>query len=350
MSAEATLLIINYRSAALTRNAVRSARQSTARELAVIIVDNSLDRVEEEQLAEIDDAEVRVSSQNLGYAAAINSVMNEKIAGVVVVSNPDVEFDDGAIDLLCDAVESGAAAAGPRFYWDSGRNWLLPPPETMSFPQQLVTNLAGPSLFHRFVDRVRLRKRLRFWQLRRPTPVAALSGAVLALDPTVYRALGGMDPAFTLYFEEVDFARRALKAGFELVHVPAASCRHIYDQSAAKEPMAAEWFEGSRRIFNEKWYGKLGAKALNLKLASSRTESLPFDVFSEGPVAGRVVIELSAEPTFRMSAGSFPADGRIEVPWESLESSQFEEIWFRAVELDELKVLWTTRMDRGDMW
>jgi GT2 family glycosyltransferase len=42
--------------------------------------------------------------------------------------------------------------------------------------------------------------------------------------------LGGFDPRFRLYGEDIDLCYRAAKAGWERWYVPAAVVRHAYDR------------------------------------------------------------------------------------------------------------------------
>ncbi|HEU4522659.1 MAG TPA: glycosyltransferase, partial [Thermoanaerobaculia bacterium] len=94
-----SLLIINYRSAALAVEAIRSARATTAASLQVIVVDNSMDAEEASQLRPHADVLV-TSSTNRGYAGGINDGRPHCSGEIMVVSNPDVVFLPGALDAL----------------------------------------------------------------------------------------------------------------------------------------------------------------------------------------------------------------------------------------------------------
>lgn len=350
MNEPVTLLIVNYRSAELTSRAILSARQTTQTPLRVVIVDNSVDPEEVAKLRGLEAVEVVASPDNVGYAAAINRAVGTLTGGKVVLSNPDVEFDPGCIDQLLENLGSSVAASGPRFWWDRDHSWLLPPPETMSFLQQLGTNLEN-RWFASLANRARTRARLRFWRRTSTASVPVLSGAVLAFDVETFRRLGGMDERFRLYFEEVDFARRAAEAGLSLRHVPTAGCRHLYGQSSATEPQSATWFEESRQLFNHKWFGRIGARMLRARLGALPDRSERWN--GELPRIASpdsTVVELAAEPAFRMAAGFFPRETKIDIPKKVLESSGLEKVWFRAVSIADLKTLWTVCLNRKDGW
>ena len=57
--------------------------------------------------------------------------------------NPDVRVLPGCLGALMDALNAGAAVAGPRFYWDEGRRMLLPPAEERSRRSELLALLGG---------------------------------------------------------------------------------------------------------------------------------------------------------------------------------------------------------------
>jgi GT2 family glycosyltransferase len=61
------------------------------------------------------------------------------------------------------------------------------------------------------------------------TDVAAISGVAFAVRRDVFERLGGFDPAFFLYMEDVDISLRAWLAGYRCVYVPQPVVMHDYD-------------------------------------------------------------------------------------------------------------------------
>src|ERR1043166_48584 len=97
-----SLLLVNYRSSALAREAIRPARGATAEKLQVVVVDNSCDAAEADALRPHADAMI-VSATNRGYAGAINDGRPKCDGDVLVVCNPDVTFGAGSVDALATA-------------------------------------------------------------------------------------------------------------------------------------------------------------------------------------------------------------------------------------------------------
>ena len=83
----------------------------------------------------------------------------------------------------------------------------------------------------------------------------------------VLEDIGLMDESYFLYFEEVDFCRRAYQAGWECWHVPDSHVIHLEGASTGirtkAQRRAAYWFDSRRRFF-AKHYGITGLVAADV--------------------------------------------------------------------------------------
>lgn len=320
-----SLLVVNYRCAALTRDAIRTARAASSAPLQVVIVDNSCDPGEAEALRGIADTLI-VSDRNRGYAGGINLGRVSCAGEALIVTNPDVTFDAMAIDRLVEALER-AAVAGPSLSWDEAHRWILPPGDPYTGRSRLDAILAGRlHAWRARRDRRRFLQRVQFWTLETTTPVAMLSGAVMAIRASTFDQLGGFDERFPLYFEETDFMRRVTEHRERIVYVPAARCRHLHNQSAVQiAEEAAERYGQSEKRYLEKWNGPLAAqllKRLERPLSPQPAQSTGGPVALDGMFDGKldsaeVVVEASPLASFETAAGYLPrpGDGReIDVP------------------------------------
>ena len=309
-----SLLLVNYRSAALAATAIRTARAASSRPLEVIAVDNSLDPREAEALRKHADV-VIASTSNRGYAGGINDGRRACSGEIVIVTNPDVVYHDRAIDRLVEALQNDVAVAGPAFFWDNALTWRLPPADLYTGLEKLDEILASRShAWFEQRDQRRIRARIAFWSLEKTTPVRALSGAVLAIRAADFDRVHGFDERFALYFEENDFLRRiaALRRG--IVYVPAARCRHLYNQSAGQESeQAAARFAQSEVRYLEKWNGPFAARLLK------RIERPlpPFAAPAATSHPDHIVLEASPLASFSTAAGSFLATGIPPDVWDA---------------------------------
>lgn len=330
----ASLIVVNFRSSSLAIDAVRSARAATRTPLQVVIVDNSVDPAEAEALRP--HADVLIAAEtNLGYGAAINRARRQCHGDVFIAANPDVRFATGCIDRL---LETDADVAGPALYWDDALSWILPPSDLHTTADVLDAAMGSRSaVWRRRRDRRRIRKRIAFWSLRAPTPVRAISGAVMAIRRAAFDRIGGFDERFHLYFEEIDFQRRLGKG---IVYVPAAQCRHIYNQSAAESPDAAAEYARSERQYLARWSRfAQAAKRMQWHAGPPAGADRP----GAGPALDidrdDVLIEASPLASFETAAGHFATARRVRIPDEVLDSYRGETLYLRVIDRRSLAVV-----------
>jgi N-acetylglucosaminyl-diphospho-decaprenol L-rhamnosyltransferase len=174
------------------------------------------------------DAPLISNPRPLGFAANANQGIAATAEPFVVVANPDTEARPGTVDLLRELAEANprAGIVGPQLQFPNGR-WQ---PSRRRFPTVRGT----------LVRRTPLRKVLRperrqvdHYQLdERPTePVQAdwMLAAFLLLRRDMLEELGGFDPGFRLYGEDIDLCYRAAKAGWERWYVPEAIVTHAHN-------------------------------------------------------------------------------------------------------------------------
>jgi GT2 family glycosyltransferase len=146
---------------------------------------------------------------------------------LVLIVNPDAVPEPGAVAILRDFMASHprAGAAGPKMLYSDG-TWQA---SRRSFPT------VGATLVRRTPLRL-LFPPLR-WQRRHyllderpdePVQTDTMLGAFIMLRRAMLDDVGGWDPGFRMYCEDIDLNYRAAKAGWERWHVPAAVVRHEY--------------------------------------------------------------------------------------------------------------------------
>jgi N-acetylglucosaminyl-diphospho-decaprenol L-rhamnosyltransferase len=321
-----SLLVVNYRSAALAVAAIESARASTSQPLQVVAVENSCDEREAAALKGFCDVLV-VSAANRGYAGAINDGRRRCDGEVLLVSNPDVTYGAGAIDALVGALDARTPVAGPALYWDEAFKWILPPSDLHTAVEKLDEAAASRSnAWWQARDRRRIRQRIAFWSLTKPMFVPAISGAVMAIRSDAFDRLGGFDERFQLYFEENDFLRRVTERRMHVVYVPGARCQHLYNQSASQDAVgSAIAYLQSEAKYLAKWNGPFVARILK------RLERPPIERPAQqldGPIqtSSDEFVEVSPDSSFETSGAHFPSvSGPVEMPaaaWDAFRGSR----------------------------
>jgi N-acetylglucosaminyl-diphospho-decaprenol L-rhamnosyltransferase len=155
---------------------------------------------------------------NRGFAAGVNAGMMALETPWIAVLNPDVEVPPGGLDRLADALERHprAGLAGPRAIGGDGHPERtvgpFPSPAREWAHSWLLDHVGWPG---RFAP-----------QPRATRAVDWVSGCAWLLRAEAARAVGPLDEAYFMYFEDVDYCRRLREAGWDVIHVPEVAWVH----------------------------------------------------------------------------------------------------------------------------
>ncbi|MFK7934935.1 MAG: glycosyltransferase family 2 protein, partial [Saprospiraceae bacterium] len=203
---------------------------------------------------------------NTGYAGGVNLGISKSNADYFIISNPDVLFCAGAIKALVEPLVKGqAVATGPQLFLDKKKQFKLPPLEPFTATAILLRQLAPYShIFAKYWRKRWQRDTYQHWLATKPINSYQLSGAVMGIERGVWEELDGFDEKYPLYFEETDWLMRLKKSKQAALFIPNAEVIHFYNQSAAHEKRAAEWYRVSERRFFKKHFSRLFLYPLRL--------------------------------------------------------------------------------------
>jgi N-acetylglucosaminyl-diphospho-decaprenol L-rhamnosyltransferase len=173
-------------------------------------------------------ARVLENASPLSFAANLNAGIAATSGELVLVSNPDATPEPGAVAVLRSFIAGRprCGVAGPQLRNPDG-SWQA---SRRRFPTVWGTLVRRSPL--RLVLQPHERQRAHYLLGERPTePVEAdwMLGGFLLLRREMLEELGGFDPRFRMYGEEIDLCYRAAKAGWERWYVPGAVVRHRWD-------------------------------------------------------------------------------------------------------------------------
>jgi N-acetylglucosaminyl-diphospho-decaprenol L-rhamnosyltransferase len=199
------------------------------------------------------DAELIERERRTGKAANDSTLMQEARGEFCLLLNEDSELQPGAVAALLAALETDpkAAAATPQLLDSNGR----PTPCAWRFPG-VDTALAGTLFLHRW-----LTVQSKGGATRR---VDWAQSSALMVRRAAAEQVGYMDPAFFVYYDECDFAKRLADAGWHELFVPGARAVH-HDQLATDLgsglPRIVE-FHRNRDLYMRKHHGRAAALAV----------------------------------------------------------------------------------------
>jgi GT2 family glycosyltransferase len=197
-----------------------------------------------------------------GKAENDSTLMGAAKGRYCLLLNEDSELRPGASAALIGALDADpkAAAAGPQLLDSTGE----PAPCAWRFPG-VGTALAGALFLHRW-----LTVQSKGAATRR---VDWAQSSALMVRREAAAAVGFMDPAFFVYYDECDFAKRLAGAGWHSLFVPGAQATH-HDQLstdlAEGLPRIVE-FHRNRNLYMRKHHGRIAALTVRLLTAWSYT-------------------------------------------------------------------------------
>lgn len=164
----------------------------------------------------------------LSFAANVNRGIGATTGELVLVANPDAVPESGAVEALRAflAGRPRCGIAGPR---------LLDPDGSLQASRRRFPTVGGT-----LVRRTPLRSLFPPLERQRahygldeppeePAQVDWMLGGFMLMRRSMLDELGGLDPGFRMYGEDIDLCYRAAEAGWERWYVPAAVVRHRWD-------------------------------------------------------------------------------------------------------------------------
>ena len=225
----------------------------------VLVLDNASDDGSVEAVRERGGVDRLLAlERRTGKAENDSTLMREASGRYCLLLNEDSELRPGAAQALLAALESDprAAVAGAQLL-DSN---AAPVPCAWRFPG-VGTALAGALFLHR---RLTVQSK---GAATRQVDWAQSSALLVRREAAV--EVGYMDPAFFVYYDECDFAKRLADAGWHSLFVPAAEAVH-HDQLStdlAKGLPRIVEFHRNRDLYMRVHHGRVAALSVRVLTA-----------------------------------------------------------------------------------
>jgi N-acetylglucosaminyl-diphospho-decaprenol L-rhamnosyltransferase len=252
------VVTVSYRSATVLTGFLESVPLATSQSVAVVVADNAPDgEGSVEKLTDEHGALYLPLPDNDGYGSGMNAAIAALPDSVawVLVSNPDVVLSPGSIDALVRVGEedSTIAAVGPAVLNTDGSVYSSAravPSLRTGIGHALFVNLwvANPwTAAYRSESELAPHRRDSGW----------LSGSCFLVRRSAFAQLGGFDPGYFMYFEDVDLGFRLGKAGYRNVYEPAVTIIHAgaHSTTTESERMIVAHHASARRFLAKKYPG-----------------------------------------------------------------------------------------------
>lgn len=230
-------VIVTYNSAAYLKDCVKSLRENGIDRI-VVIDNNSSD--ESCSLAKsLAGVEAVCSPANKGFGAACNTGALKLNTELILFINPDARLKPGSLFKARRAILSSPdiAAAGLHLLDESGN----PEPDNFG-PEPTLTNLFLRKLHIRGISDLR--------------SCSWVSAGAMLVRREAFEQVGGFDPSFFLYWEDVDLCRRFREKGFKIAFVPQAQVNHVRGASQGGLEQKTRRYDAAADRYYRKHYAK----------------------------------------------------------------------------------------------
>lgn len=281
---QAAVVLLNYRTPELVIQCLESlVPQVDSAQKRVVVVDNHSEdgsaaqiRAAVEENAWGDRVHVLESGNNGGFSFGNNYGIRRIDAELYLLLNSDTFLREGALDELIRAATEHPQAEmfSPRLEWPDG----TPQESTFTFhrPAWELIHSAGTGVIERALRRYTVARPVS----DEPTDFEWTSFACVMVRKSLFDRIGLLDEGYFMYFEDVDFCRRARAANAEVLHWPRAHVVHLRGGSSDVKSSIAErkrpprYFYASRARYYKKYYGTPGLLFTNLLWYLGRSVSL----------------------------------------------------------------------------
>jgi N-acetylglucosaminyl-diphospho-decaprenol L-rhamnosyltransferase len=229
-----TVVTVTYSPGESLATFIETLEKATTSPLEVILADNGSIDGSVEDAAQRPGVRVVQTGGNIGYGRAINIGVAASSGEFVVIANPDVVWEPGSLDeLLAGAARwPQAGSLGP----------LIRTVDGTIYPSARALPSLGRGIGHALCG---------WWWPSNPWtaayrgergelaegPTDWLSGSCLLVRRAAFETVGGFDPTYFMYFEDVDLGERLGKAGWQNVYVPSAIVVHTGGHATSRR----EW-------------------------------------------------------------------------------------------------------------
>ncbi|MFA5413711.1 MAG: glycosyltransferase family 2 protein [Patescibacteria group bacterium] len=227
-----SIIIVNWKVKDLLEKCLRSIFEQTKNiNFEVFVVDNASGDGSIEMVREkFHQVDLTASQDNLGFAKGNNLAIKKSRGRYILLLNPDTEILDNALEKMVRFMDahpecgiSGCKLLNPDLSLQSS---------VRAFPDLASQIFILLKIHHLLPNTKAMYKYLvQNFDYKKVQEVDQVMGAFMMIRREVLDKIGPLDENFWIWFEEVDFCKRAKEAGFKIFYTPEAKIIHYFGQS-----------------------------------------------------------------------------------------------------------------------
>ncbi|OGM03122.1 hypothetical protein A2115_03465 [Candidatus Woesebacteria bacterium GWA1_41_8] len=222
--ADLTVVIVSFNTKALTLEAIDSVfKNDSGLNVDVVVVDNGSSDRSPEEVEKVPNAKLKLikNDQNLGFAKAANQGIRASSGKHILLLNSDCKLKRGCLKKLFDFAETkkDAGVIGARLLDTNGKVQ----PSCYFFPTvfgAVKRYFGGGNEVDKYLPKA-----------NGPSVVDAVVFAAALITRQALERVGLLDERYFMYFEDLDYARRAKSLGLKVYYLPQAQAVHHHGAS-----------------------------------------------------------------------------------------------------------------------
>ncbi|HXH29884.1 MAG TPA: glycosyltransferase family 2 protein [Bacteriovoracaceae bacterium] len=222
------LSVVTYNNPVSMLDGVVKSARKTALKLKIVFVDNSNNQQIREYCLK-EQVDYLLPESNIGFGSAHNFAMREYsgLARYFLVCNPDIEIHPGALEKLTGFMDKNpeVSLSAPLVVNPDGTIQYVH--KRLPAPHIFLARRFFPAALKKLIKRELDLYELKDQDFKRPIEVPSMSGCFMFFRSEAIQRIGGFDPRYFMYAEDIDITREAAKVG-RTVLFPDAKVTHLW--------------------------------------------------------------------------------------------------------------------------
>lgn len=237
-----SIIVVNFNSGSHLHRLIGPIINNPKIEKIVVVDNGSTDSSIKSLRSRIKSPKLSVieNTYNLGFSRAANLGVSSTNTEYILLLNPDTIISSASIDkLILESERNRDAVVAPKLMGTAGK------PQSSCFRKQTLMNaikeywLGKKYSYSKYTPQTRSTQRV--W---------CAVAAVWMMPRSVWDRLGGFDEKYFLYFEDLDFCRKAEKSGVKILYAGHIRVKHLHGLSAASNPDSQKELHNSSLLYH----------------------------------------------------------------------------------------------------
>jgi N-acetylglucosaminyl-diphospho-decaprenol L-rhamnosyltransferase len=269
---ELSIIVTGYKNPELLKLCIDSIKKNIVDiEYELIVVDSATEEDTELMMREYFPKDKFFPfEKNVGLQKLVKKGISESVGDFLLMLNGDILIKENSVEELLRYLKTNplVGMVGPKLLSFNGE-----------FQDSCFRFYKPVTIVYRrtFLGKFKFAKKhlskflMKDYDHKEPREVDWLMGSALMMPKKAIEKVGGMDPRFFLYMEDVDWCRRFWENGLKVVHVPNSMMLHYHGKGSGKRGLfysvlfnKLTWIHISSAIkYFKKYLGKPNPRDLN---------------------------------------------------------------------------------------